>query len=52
MEQKKCNKCGRNKPVVMFYKLRKDRDWRRSICTDCHKRKDKRNRKVRLNQVN
>lgn len=31
----------------MFYKLRKDRPWRRSKCIDCHRDIDDENRKIR-----
>ena len=47
MESKKCNKCGKKKPINMFYKLRADREWRRSKCIPCHRSRDDINRKVR-----
>lgn len=47
METKKCNKCGKLKTIDMFFRLRKDREWRRSICKDCHKAKNKHYAKIR-----
>lgn len=49
MQFKTCNKCNKKKPINMFYKLRADRDWRRSKCVDCHRAVDDENRRVRLN---
>lgn len=47
MENKKCVSCGATKPINKFYKLRADREWRRCNCADCHRFKDKENRKAR-----
>lgn len=52
IETKKCTNCGKKKPIEEFYKLRKDREWRRANCKACHRIKDELNRKVRLNIVN
>jgi hypothetical protein len=47
MEYKKCNRCGKSKPIELFYRLRKDKPWRRAYCISCHKTIDKENAKVR-----
>jgi len=52
MKTKVCNCCGVEKPITDFYKLRPDKEWRRSICKICHRIKDDENRKIRLNIVN
>ena len=51
MESKTCNTCGKTKPISQFYKLRKDREWRRSKCIDCHIAADRLNRKIRLSSA-
>lgn len=51
MESKRCNQCKKKKPINMFYKLRADKPWRRSKCTDCHLKRSKSNRKIRLGLV-
>lgn len=52
MEFKTCNKCNKKKPINMFYKLRKDRTWRRSKCIDCHRLVDDENYKIRQTNKN
>lgn len=47
MEHKTCNKCGKSKPINLFHKLRKDKEWRRSVCAKCHNKKTKINRDIR-----
>lgn len=44
---KVCTNCHREKPIEEFYKLRKDRPWRRSKCISCHKERDRVNKLIR-----
>jgi len=46
-ETKPCGSCGEDKPLSEFRKLRKDREWLRSDCAECHNAKTRANYAVR-----